>query len=1173
MGDRGGSGRAGRSLSAEGRAEVFDERSPQGRGHRRRSSSSVPRTSGSHRFEGAPGDVTPGWAGPPERLKGATENSAQRRERLRERKRERSLARGRKTNAQSGAADGGGGESGAEGTPAQPVQRWRAVETDSSDEDAAEADARAVLEGAAEVLVEALHTALLDAGIRGSLREQARALEARSHTHRRRPSDLDCGATSPGPSDQPSPLLLHLLQGAVDSTRLGGALASAGFGRVAARRSELAGAKLNPERVAAAAAQWARQSRTAVAARLSAATANARMSAHSDARSNPEQGPGIQPSPLVFGRVRSPLHRHSVRRQATLAAQSGGAGLPEASDWESDGRSSEGEARAARDSMHSGEVGPCHSAEEEEEAEVDETAEWEDEAEDEAEASADLPLPDAADDPSTHAPSPGRHPASPARRAASSPTVQRRSNDSARSVRSPHAAVPLQGLSPVHFGSFDPLLLDAPDTAPSAPEPAADPAEPPATRISGVVPSAVETRILWERTVSGLEQLLPAGAVEEELAANLRGRSDSDPAAQALLRATSRVALVCEATRSLFALPAMLVAPDAAHLRLALREAREFADTLAGVFPAARPQLLDRLAAAVADTAAIAQDGIATLASYLQSQAEEQGEEDSGRPRRRVSTLSLDSGGPCASSEISGVVAAGKPLSEALHALLRWGRDVAEFVDPQDLQRLEALAQSFTAAFLQVALLWGGLVAAAHAARRPGTDTWRWATALEAMGKEQLMFVRTLSLQGFAQGCLGGADFAALKATVDTTVQVVKALEEELCAPGHAMPTSGEGTEDAVAAGVPPREQWEVEMTDVRLGEKVGAGSYGQVWRATWRAAPVAVKLFDKVWADSEAHMAAVRREAALMARHRHPHVLLFMGVCTRPPNLAIVTEFCDNGSLHDVLSRKRDTPDDLPWARRLMFAADAARGLNYLHTSRPATIHADLNASNLLVDRGMRVKVADFGLSRLLGNAGRGVVNGTNVSNKNASHLAPEVLRGEPYGTPSDVFSFGCVLWELATLAVPWGALQALGNNLVIAHRIAYGGQRLALPAEVQPAFSDLADYNALIGDCFLEDPAARPKMEVVLERLVLLQQRVIKRQREEAAGMVTLLPAPALRAAPPAEAAKAPIMQAAQPSSAPGTLAPHPHVMSSWLLLAALPVASAIVSWAITRRAYAQR
>ena len=134
--------------------------------------------------------------------------------------------------------------------------------------------------------------------------------------------------------------------------------------------------------------------------------------------------------------------------------------------------------------------------------------------------------------------------------------------------------------------------------------------------------------------------------------------------------------------------------------------------------------------------------------------------------------------------------------------------------------------------------------------------------------------------------------------------------------------------------------------------------------------------------------------------------------------------QFCDNGSLHEVLAAKRATPEKLPFARRLVFAIDAARGLSYLHTSRPATIHADLNTSNLLVDRAWRVKVADFGLSRLLQNAPRGVIQGTNVSNKNASHLAPEVLRSEPYGTPSDVFSFGCVMWTLATLrCVAWRA------------------------------------------------------------------------------------------------------------------------------------------------------
>ncbi len=119
----------------------------------------------------------------------------------------------------------------------------------------------------------------------------------------------------------------------------------------------------------------------------------------------------------------------------------------------------------------------------------------------------------------------------------------------------------------------------------------------------------------------------------------------------------------------------------------------------------------------------------------------------------------------------------------------------------------------------------------------------------------------------------------------------------------------------------------------------------------------------------------------------------------------------------------------------------------------------------------------------------------------------------------------------------MPWETLQAIGNNLGIAHRIAWDHQRLELPRESRPYFPDLEvrhetraavtphththcmlasracmcaplplpprqTYNALITDCFQEDPAARPKMEVVLERLVALQQLMVKRQREEAAN-----------------------------------------------------------------------
>lgn len=256
---------------------------------------------------------------------------------------------------------------------------------------------------------------------------------------------------------------------------------------------------------------------------------------------------------------------------------------------------------------------------------------------------------------------------------------------------------------------------------------------------------------------------------------------------------------------------------------------------------------------------------------------------------------------------------------------------------------------------------------------------------------------------------------------------------------------------------------WEVDSTQVQLSDEVlGRGSFGTVYKGTWSAAKVAVKLFSERVADPERMLESVRQEAAFLARMRHPNIIMFMGVCTQPYNLAILTELCERGSLHTVLSQHGHQPATLHWVLRLSMLSEAARGMVYLHNSNPMVIHQDLNPSNLLVDNAWRalrrtrshaalcasrsarsagvflltrrppaarpsaceprrhVKVADFGLSTLF-NPKDGLLPGRDVATKNAACLAPEVIRGQAYGTPSDVFSFGAVLWSVASMKEPW--------------------------------------------------------------------------------------------------------------------------------------------------------
>ncbi|CAI0466968.1 unnamed protein product [Linum tenue] len=99
------------------------------------------------------------------------------------------------------------------------------------------------------------------------------------------------------------------------------------------------------------------------------------------------------------------------------------------------------------------------------------------------------------------------------------------------------------------------------------------------------------------------------------------------------------------------------------------------------------------------------------------------------------------------------------------------------------------------------------------------------------------------------------------------------------------------------------------------------------------------------------------------------------------------------------------------------------ARGMNYLHHFNPPIVHRDLKSSNLLVDKNWTVKVGDFGLSRL-----KHKTFLTTKSGKGTPQwMAPEVLRNEASDEKSDIYSFGVILWELATEKIPWDNLNSM--------------------------------------------------------------------------------------------------------------------------------------------------
>ncbi|XP_073299426.1 probable serine/threonine-protein kinase SIS8 isoform X1 [Primulina huaijiensis] len=271
----------------------------------------------------------------------------------------------------------------------------------------------------------------------------------------------------------------------------------------------------------------------------------------------------------------------------------------------------------------------------------------------------------------------------------------------------------------------------------------------------------------------------------------------------------------------------------------------------------------------------------------------------------------------------------------------------------------------------------------------------------------------------------------------------------------------------------------EIPWEDISLGERIGLGSYGEVYRGDWHETEVAVKKFLDQAITGE-FLEEFKSEIRIMKRLRHPNVVLFMGAVTRPPNLSIVTEFLPRGSLYRLIHRPNNQLDE---RRRLRMALDTARGMNYLHNCTPVIVHRDLKSPNLLVDKNWVVKVCDFGLSRMK--------HSTYLSSRStagtAEWMAPEVLRNEPSNEKCDVFSFGVILWELCTLQQPWGGM----NPMQVVGAVGFQHRRLDIPDNMDPVISDI------ITKCWQTDPRLRPSFTEIMAALKPLQKPITSKQQ----------------------------------------------------------------------------
>jgi len=203
------------------------------------------------------------------------------------------------------------------------------------------------------------------------------------------------------------------------------------------------------------------------------------------------------------------------------------------------------------------------------------------------------------------------------------------------------------------------------------------------------------------------------------------------------------------------------------------------------------------------------------------------------------------------------------------------------------------------------------------------------------------------------------------------------------------------------------------------------------------------------------------------MSKIYHPNVCLFMGACTEPGQIRIVSEKLET----DLDNKIHDMSQDIPLTQRIQWAKETCQGIAWLHGSDPPIVHRDLKPANMLLDEHNKIKVCDFGLSHFMED---GLYDkepkGTPL------YMAPEVMRKEEITPKVDVYSIGIITWELLTREDPFADHD---DYQIFVDAVCKDNERPIIPRWCPPSLRDI------ITSCWQADPNARPTCAEVINLL----------------------------------------------------------------------------------------
>src|SRR5437667_6429005 len=253
-----------------------------------------------------------------------------------------------------------------------------------------------------------------------------------------------------------------------------------------------------------------------------------------------------------------------------------------------------------------------------------------------------------------------------------------------------------------------------------------------------------------------------------------------------------------------------------------------------------------------------------------------------------------------------------------------------------------------------------------------------------------------------------------------------------------------------------------------KILHRLGAGGMGEVYRAhdAKLGRDVAIKMLARAFADDPERVSRLRREARTLAALNHPNLAAIYDLLEADGACYLVLELVEGQTLRGPL----------PLDQALDYARQIADGLHAAHSK--GIVHRDLKPGNVKVTPEGRVKVLDFGLAKAIWGSGDrqrfselNTATGTNTLAGQVlgtpPYMSPEQARGETIDKRTDVWAFGCLLYELLT-----------GKRAFDAESVE---ETVALVVEHEPDWNALppktpARIRELLRRCLLKDPGRRP-------------------------------------------------------------------------------------------------